>query len=346
MDLQARAAGWRPLLKHAIAPGTTVPVGNVVGVIGAAGEDVSALVSAAPQEGGRCGEACGAPATPAAAPCAEGAAAAAPTAPAPARRPLPHLLRRLAAVSRRRRCGRRRSGRRLARVQGLRPEGRIVVRDLENAPAAAAAPAGFAATPTVSTGFEDVPLTQIRKTIAKRLTQSIGPVPTFYLTTEIDMERSAEAREALNQAAPADQKVSFNDIVIKAVASPSSSTGPAATWWQDDRIRYWNDVREHGRRRRGWAHRPSSASPTRSRSGRSGRRRRTWPGGRATGGSSRRNYTETFSIAGIGMFDIDQFTAVINPPEAASSRWAASCKPAVVNRRGGAAAALRDDDVL
>ena len=71
------------------------------------------------------------------------------------------------------------------------------MRDLEQAAAAAArrvrgAPAAGA--------FHDVPLTQIRKTIAKRLAQSIGPVPTFYLTTEVDMERAAEAREALNGA--------------------------------------------------------------------------------------------------------------------------------------------------
>ena len=73
--------------------------------------------------------------------------------------------------------------------------------------------------------FTDVPLTQIRKTIAKRLAQSIGPIPTFYLTTEVDMERAWEAREALKALGRRRPKVSFNDIIIKAVAhrAPAAS---------------------------------------------------------------------------------------------------------------------------
>ena len=86
----------------------------------------------------------------------------------------------------------------LGGVAGTGPEGRIVQRDLETAPAAAAragaAPRPPAPRPVVAAlpaapPFTDVPLTQIRKTIAKRLAQSIGPIPTFYLTTEVDMER-------------------------------------------------------------------------------------------------------------------------------------------------------------
>ena len=66
--------------------------------------------------------------------------------------------------------------------------------------------------------FDDVPLTQIRKTIAKRLALSIGPIPHFFLTTEVDMERAAEARDALNHQLGDQGKVSFNDIVVKATA--------------------------------------------------------------------------------------------------------------------------------
>lgn len=331
MDLQARAAGV--LLKHAITPGTTVPVGNVVGVIGAAGEDVSGLVGAAPAK---------AAAAPAAKP-----AAAPPTPPAPASRapaaatpaqapaapaPTPQAGGRLKASPLARKVAADR-GVDLARVQGSGPEGRIVVRDLENAPAAAAAPAGFPATPTVSTGFEDVPLTQIRKTIAKRLTQSIGPVPTFYLTTEIDMERSAEAREALNQAAP-DQKVSFNDIVIKAVALALKQHRACNAWWQDDRIRYWNDVHvsmavavEDGLitpviRFADQKSLRQIGAEAKDLAGRA-RDRRLKPE-EYTGG--------TFSVSNLGMFDIDQFTAVINPPEAGILAVGSIVqKPAVVN---------------
>src|SRR5205085_662826 len=66
--------------------------------------------------------------------------------------------------------------------------------------------------------YDDVPLTQIRKTIAKRLATSLGPIPHFFLTTEVDMERASEARDALNKQLGDRGKVSFNDIVIKATA--------------------------------------------------------------------------------------------------------------------------------
>ncbi len=103
---------------------------------------------------------------------------------------------------------------------------------------------------------------QIRKTIAKRLVQSIGPIPTFYLTTEVDMERVWEAREALNAGArkggeAESPKISFNDIVIKAVASALRQHPACNAWWQDDHIRYWNEVHvEHGGGRRGRPHHP------------------------------------------------------------------------------------------
>ena len=96
----------------------------------------------------------------------------------------------------------------LGGVSGTGPEGRIVARDLAQARRAAAAagaappaPRCPAARRAAGPAYTDVPLTQIRKTIAKRLAQSIGPIPTFYLTTEVDMERVWEAREALLKAA-------------------------------------------------------------------------------------------------------------------------------------------------
>jgi len=161
-----------------------------------------------------------------------------------------------------------------------------------------------------------VPLSQMRKTIAKRLAQSIGPVPTFYLTAEADMERAAEAREALN--ALGEGKVSFNDIILKATATALRLHPACNAWWQDDRIRYWSDVhlsmavaiedglitpvirhadrktlREIGAEARDLAERA--------------RTRKLAPE-EYTGG--------TFSVSNLGMFDIDEFTAIINPPEA------------------------------
>jgi len=107
-------------------------------------------------------------------------------------------------------------------VQGSGPGGRVIKRDVEARRCANGCPAPAPRSPLPQrsgTPYEDVPLTQIRKTIAKRLAASIGPIPHFFLTTEIDMERAAEARDALNkQLGEADGKISFNDIIIKAVA--------------------------------------------------------------------------------------------------------------------------------
>jgi pyruvate dehydrogenase E2 component (dihydrolipoamide acetyltransferase) len=213
----------------------------------------------------------------------------------------------------------------LAGLRGSGPEGRIVVRDLDGAAAAAPARPAPAAVAYPSDGFTDVSLTQIRKAIAKRLTQSIGPVPTFYLTTEIDMERVWEAREALNQAAPKDapapsldQRVSFNDIVIKATALALRQHPACNAWWQDDRIRYWHDVHvsmavavEDGLITPVIRHADRKSlreigAEARDLAGRA-RERRLKPE-EYTGG--------TFSLSNLGMLDIDQFTAVINPPEA------------------------------
>jgi pyruvate dehydrogenase E2 component (dihydrolipoamide acetyltransferase) len=185
------------------------------------------------------------------------------------------------------------------------------------APGAARAPQVPAFQPVpAGEPYRDVPLTQIRKTIAKRLTQSLGPIPTFYLTTEIDMERVAEARDALN--ARGDGKVSFNDITIKATALALRQHPACNAWWQDDRIRYWGEVHismavaiEDGlitpviryADQKSLRQISAEAKDLAARA----RERRLKPE-EYTGG--------TFSISNLGMLDIDEFTAVINPPEA------------------------------
>src|SRR5918992_3632820 len=132
----------------------------------------------------------------------------------------------------------------LGQVQGSGPGGRIIKRDIEEA-AAQARPAAAAAAPRAAVGgggdFEDVALTQIRKTIARRLSESIGPVPTFYLTAEFDMSRVAEARAAM-AAMGDDFKASFNDIVLKAVATAVRQHREVNAHWLGDRIRYHNRV--------------------------------------------------------------------------------------------------------
>ena len=214
-------------------------------------------------------------------------------------------------------------------VTGSGPAGRIVQRDLRDVqpPAAAggAPSAPKAAAPIVprfepvpvGEPFRDVPLTQIRKTIAKRLGQSLGPVPTFYLTIEVDMERVAEAREALN--ALGEGKVSFNDITIKAVALALKQHPACNAWWQDDHIRYWGEVHvamavaiEDGLITPVIRHADQKslrqiAAESKDLAGRA-RERKLKPD-EYTGG--------TFSVSNLGMLDIEEFTAIINPPEAA-----------------------------
>ena len=211
----------------------------------------------------------------------------------------------------------------LTSVSGSGPEGRIIKRDLEAGsaepiPGGAAGPPPIAGRPAETTAaFTDTPLTQIRKTIAKRLVQSIGPIPTFYLTSEVDMERVAEAREALNAVAGEQGKVSFNDIVLKAVATALRQHPECNAWWQEDHIRYWSEVHlgmavavKDGlitpviRSAQAKTLREIS-SETRDLAARA-RERKLKP----------EEYTgSTFSVSNLGMFDIEHFTAIINPPE-------------------------------
>jgi len=210
----------------------------------------------------------------------------------------------------------------LARVEGSGPGGRIVKRDVEAArESAAAAPAPAAAeawTPSESE-YEDVPLSQMRKTIAKRLVESIGPVPHFFLTIDVDMGRVIEARERINAMLEKQgEKVSINDIVLKAVAAALKKHPECNAQWQGTFVRRFNAVHlgvavavEDGlitpvvkhAHLKGIAH---IGREVRELAGRA-REKRLMPD----------EYTgATFSVSNLGMFGIHEFTAIINPPEA------------------------------
>jgi len=238
MDLVARADGV--LRQITAAEGQTVAVGSVVAVIAAPGEAVGAAPASAPK--------------PAPAPTpGSGERGAAPSAATPAdatRVKASPLARRIA----------KEAGVDLKLVTGTGPGGRVTKRDLESAgggvPAEARPVAAQPApqrevplpaprSPVVTRGgaaYEDVPLTQIRKTIAKRLATSLGPIPHFFLTIEVDMERASEARDALNKQLGDQGKVSFNDIIIKATAHALTQHRACNAWFQEDHIRYWNEV--------------------------------------------------------------------------------------------------------
>ena len=319
MELVARAAGT--LLKQVVPAGATVPVSDPVALIGEPGEAVDngkptpAQKQQATQPAPGQDRPVSMPPAPEP-PAPEPPAARVPAAAAPAsegRVKASPLARRIAAER----------GIDLGALAGSGPEGRVVLRDLEQAPTAASARAGGPPTPrpvlrnVEGAQFTDVPLNQLRKTIARRLVQSIGPIPTFYLTTEVDMERAWDAREAL-KALGDGPKVSFNDIILKAVAAALRQHPACNAWWQDDHIRYWHEVHvsmavaiEDGLitpviRNTDLKSLREIAAESLDLAERA-RERRLKPE-EYTGG--------TFSVSNLGMLDIDEFTAVINPPEA------------------------------
>ena len=323
MELVARGEGV--LRKRLLNENDAAPVGQLIAVIAPPDENIDALVSSA----GSAAAAPAAPAAPAAASAGatqEKVASGTPPAPPPARPAAPPapsaapsgngggrmrsspLARRMASEN----------GLDLQGVQGSGPGGRIIKRDIEAAVASGSVKQQPTAGRFVPAGedYRDAPLTQIRKTIARRLSESIGPIPTFYLTAEFDMERVAEMRAAM--AAMGDEfKVSFNDIVLKAVATALAQHPEVNAHWLGDKIRYFNRVHlgmavaiEDGlitpvifdadQKRMSEISRESRELAKRA------RERKLKP----------EEYTgSTFSVSNLGMFGIDQFTAIINPPE-------------------------------
>jgi pyruvate dehydrogenase E2 component (dihydrolipoamide acetyltransferase) len=166
--------------------------------------------------------------------------------------------------------------------------------------------------------FRDEPLTTMRATIARRLVTSIGPVPHFFLTTEIEMDAAAALRRSLNEL-DAELKISINDIIIKVAAVALTQHPSVNASFQDKSLRFYERadigvavaiedglitpvVRSADRKSIGQISREVRELAERARS------RRLKP----------EEYTgATFSVSNLGMFGIDEFTGVINPPEAA-----------------------------
>lgn len=322
MELAARGEGV--LRKQLVAAGTTAAVGTLVGIVAGADEDITALL------GGGAPPAAAAP-TPVAAPTAAPTTAPAPVAarpsapipaPAPAAPAAPAgrvvaspLARRLAGDA----------GVDLGAIHGSGPGGRIVKRDIEAAMASgaptattgAASTAPRAAAPArTGAGVRDEPLTQIRKTIARRLSESIGPIPTFYLTAEFDLSRAAEMRAAAAELGDG-YKFSFNDLILKATATALTKHPEVNAHWLGDRIRYFDAVHL------GMAvatddglivpvifdadAKGMGAISAEAKSLAKKARERKLKPEEFTG--------STFSVSNLGMMQIDQFTAIINPPE-------------------------------
>jgi len=218
----------------------------------------------------------------------------------------------------------------LSQVKGSAENGRIVRKDVENfkpeaAPAAAVAkPAVEAEAKTISLPqyvgeerFTEKPVNQMRKTIARRLSESLFTAPHFYLTISIDMDNAMAARAQINEVAPV--KVSFNDIVVKAVAVALKQHPNVNSSWLGDKIRY-NEHTNIGVAMavedgllvpvvrfadgKSLSHISAEVKDFAQKAKAKKLQPSDWEG-------------STFTVSNLGMFGIDEFTSIINSPDGA-----------------------------
>lgn len=318
MELEAYDEGV--LLYTAVPDGGSVPVDGVIAVIGEKGADYETLIKA---------EAAGSKPekkeeSKSSAPAASSApqATAQPAAPATSsassngRIKASPLAKKLAEEK----------GIDISQVTGSGDGGRIVKRDVEDfKPSAAPAPAKAEKSGGTTISLpqvvgeersEDIPVTQMRKTIARRLGESKFSAPHFYLTMEINMDKAMEARKSMNEIAPV--KISFNDIVLKACAAALRQHPDINVSWMGDKM-----VKHHHIHigvamalpeglivpvvrfadNKTLSHISAEVKDLADRA----KNKKLSPD----------DYSgNTFSVSNLGMFGIDEFTAIINPPDA------------------------------
>jgi len=315
MEFEAPIGG--ALLYIGAPEGKPIPIGAPIAIIGKPDEDISALLnrgaSPAPPESITSPT----PAQP------QPAATPPPPAEAPARVPASPALGAPPAETRLKasplaRSMAQKAGIDLHQVHGTGEGGRIIRRDVETylSHAVATTPVATPAQPAAAP-YQEVPLSQMRKTIARRLTASMQEAPHFYLTRAVSMEAAATWREKLNALSP--HKISFNDLIIKAVAMALRKHPYLNAAWMGDHIRLYQEIHigfavavEEGlivpvlrhADRKGLSEIAAETVLLAQKA----RERKLAP----------EEYTgSTFSISNLGMFGIEEFTAVINPPEAA-----------------------------
>ncbi|WP_144604339.1 pyruvate dehydrogenase complex dihydrolipoamide acetyltransferase [Algoriphagus algorifonticola] len=208
----------------------------------------------------------------------------------------------------------------IRQVAGSGDGGRIIKRDVENfVPTAAPAASASASAVMPSVGqesFTEEKVSQMRKVIAKRLAESKYSAPHFYLTMEINMDKAIEARKSMNEVSPV--KISFNDMVIKASAAALRQHPKVNSSWLGDKIRY-NDHIHIGMAvavEEGLLVPVIRFADSKSLSQISNEAKTL--GGKAKNKELQPKDWEgnTFTISNLGMFGIDEFTAIINPPDA------------------------------
>jgi pyruvate dehydrogenase E2 component (dihydrolipoamide acetyltransferase) len=331
-NVEIEAFGGGVLRKIVIHEGGQVPVGELIGVIADAADDIGAVTSAAPPPPASAPAPAAAslpamesyrsvPETSAVVPMAAVSPSAAP---AGGRVKASPLARKVAAQS----------GVDLRLIQGTGPGGRIVRRDVESAavsprpaaaagaspaaPAAAPARPQFVIPPRTDAEFEDRPLSSMRAIIAKRMPLSKGPVPHFYVTSEVSMDRAWALRAELN-ALEGQPKVSVTDMVVKACSLALLKNPGVNAQLQGQSIRVFHRAHiglaialDEGLITavlRDCDAKPLAQIAVEARD----------LAERARGGKLRAQEFSgaTFSISNLGMYDVEEFSAIINPPEGA-----------------------------
>jgi pyruvate dehydrogenase E2 component (dihydrolipoamide acetyltransferase) len=305
MEVESPADGT--LVRHAAAEGDLVPVGAPIATLATEAEDLLGGLLEPAADGGA-GDA----------PAAEAPAATGPAAPPDAGPPdagpkpaVPAARRRAAEL-----------GVDLAAVTGTGPDGLVRVGDVEAAaapqPAPAPAPAA-AAPPAAEAEVEEVPLSSMRRVVARRLVESMQSAPHFYLTIAVDAEALLGFRAELNRELGEDLKVSVNDLVVKACAVLLRANPDLNVSFGGDKLLRHRRVhvgiavavdgglvvpvvRDADQKTLTQVAREAGALIGRAREGK-------LAAAEMSGG--------TFTVSNLGMFGVEQFTAVINPPEAA-----------------------------
>ncbi|MBV8823663.1 MAG: 2-oxo acid dehydrogenase subunit E2 [Bradyrhizobiaceae bacterium] len=344
MEVPATAAG--ELKEIRVPKGAVVPVGAIVAIIadGSGAATMSSVATSAPT-----------PRAPSVAPSAPAPAAARPIQLEPFREvrtpernfgparlaggivvtPLARRLAGEASID-------------LARITGSGPHGRIVARDIEQATRAKARPALEPGTEQIKAlyaerPFDEVPLDNMRRTIARRLTEAVQTIPHFYLTADVDIERLLALRAEANAAAPTDKdgtpafRLSLNDFIVKALALALQRVPAANAAWAGDRILRFkhSDVGVAVALDGGLITPVIRAAETKSLAAISAEARelatrardRKLQPGEYQGGST--------AVSNLGMYGVREFTAIINPPHATILAVGAAQRRPVETADGG-----------
>jgi len=289
------------LLYIGVDAGKNAPIDSVLAILGKEGEDYSALLNEKP-----------ASAPDKSAPKEETKA------PAPAEKPTATSVdgnERIKASPLAKKIASEK-GIDLRSISGSGDAGRIVRRDVENVSVSPASGGAYAYVPAGAEKYTEEPVSQMRKTIARRLAESKFSAPHFYLTIEVDMDQAIAARTQIN--AGGEVKISYNDLVVKAAAIALRSHPKINSSWLGDKIRYNQHIHigvaiavEDGllvpvvrfADQKGFAQISAEVKEFAAKAKAKKLQPADWEG-------------NTFTISNLGMFDIDEFTAIINPPDA------------------------------